>query len=49
MKPQRNCSPAGLSGKNGGQSGRNTGKGGRNVTKKAVEGEDGDEGTDIDY
>jgi hypothetical protein len=36
-------------GKNGGQSGRNMGKGGRNATKKAFEGEDGDEGTDIDY
>jgi hypothetical protein len=40
----------GSSGKNGSQSGRKTTKGGRNVTKKAVEeGEDGDEGTDVDY
>lgn len=40
----------GPSGKDGGQSGWKTMKGGRNVTKKAVEeGEDGDEGTDVDY
>lgn len=40
----------GPSGKNSGQSGRKTTKGGRNMTKKAVEeGEDGDEGTDVDY
>ena len=39
----------GLSGKNGSQSRQKTRKGGRNVTKKGVEGKDGDEGTDTDY